>query len=228
MDHWRRDGQFLPWIKRFYIIWFLCSFPHNPITHAQIKHIWVYPVYILPDMADMATTETSKLEDIDIIICIRANFLGLYSVGSSWWSLDRSDTLEHCLICVSFNYFYMISVLKFIFTQEQTLFVRLKSFFFAVLTIGEVMFIPRSDKVSLKLGHRSHLLRHDRCTFPQFGLPLNSKMPVWLFSCMWYPSCRLSNNKVIGQFFTVFLDWPGCIIWWTVQGKVTIPSSTGG
>ena len=110
--------------------WFLCSFPHNPITHAQIKHIWVYPVYILPDMADMATTETSKLEDIDIIICIRANFLGLYSVGSSWWSLDRSDTLEHCLICVSFNYFYMISVLKFIFTQEQTLFVRLKSFFF--------------------------------------------------------------------------------------------------
>ena len=34
-------------------------------------------------MADTATTEASKLEDVDIIIRIRANFLGLYSIRSS-------------------------------------------------------------------------------------------------------------------------------------------------
>ena len=114
---------------------------------------------------------------------------------------------------------------------EQLLSVRLESFFFAVLTIGEVMFTPRSDKVSLELGHQSHLLRHDRrmvLFLSQFRLPLNSKMPVWLSSCMWYLSYRQSNNKVIGQFITIFLDWPGCIVSWTVQGKVTLPSSTGG
>ena len=45
---------------------------------------------------------------------------------------------------------------------------------------------------------------------------------------MWYLPCRLSNNKVIGRFIIVFQDWAGCIIWWTVQGKVTIQSSTAG
>ena len=78
------NDQFLLSIKRFYIVFsFLCSLPDRSITHAQIKHIWVYLVYIPLDMADTAATETPKLEDINIIICIRANFLGLYSIGNS-------------------------------------------------------------------------------------------------------------------------------------------------
>ena len=47
----------------------------------------------------------------------------------------------------------MITVLKSVFTIEQLLSVRLESiFFFAVLTIGEVM-SPQPPEVSLKLGH---------------------------------------------------------------------------
>ena len=59
------------------------SLPDDSITHAQIKHIWVYLVYITPGIADTATTETSKLEVINTTICIRANFLSLYGIGSS-------------------------------------------------------------------------------------------------------------------------------------------------
>ena len=68
-----------------YYFSFLSSLPDDSITHAQIKHIWVCLVYIpsYSDMADTATTETSKLEDIDTIIYICANFLGLYSISSS-------------------------------------------------------------------------------------------------------------------------------------------------
>ena len=78
MDHWWCNGQFLLWIKRFlHHFLFLCSFPDNSITPTQIKHIWVYLVYIPPNMADTAIAETSKLDDINIIICIRANFLDL-------------------------------------------------------------------------------------------------------------------------------------------------------
>ena len=124
----------------------------------------------------------------------------------------------------------MITVLKFWFTIEQLQSVRFRSiFFFAVLTIGEVMFPPLSDLVSLELEHRLHLLRHDRCMVlspSQVKLLLKLIMRVWLSSCMWYLSCRLSNNIVIGQFNTVFEDWSGCIIWWMVQGKAIIPPST--
>ena len=68
-------------------------------------------------MADTATAETSKLEDIVIIICIRANFLGL-TASAVLDRPDRSDTLEHCIICVSFI-LYMIPDLKFIFTHRM-------------------------------------------------------------------------------------------------------------
>ena len=54
-----------------FIIFCSLVLPDNSITHPQIKHIWVYLVY-------MATTETPKLEDIDIIICICAKFLALH------------------------------------------------------------------------------------------------------------------------------------------------------
>ena len=35
-------------------------------------------------MADTATTEASKLEDIDIIVFIRANFFRSSSIGIFW------------------------------------------------------------------------------------------------------------------------------------------------
>ena len=143
--------------------------------------------------------------------------------------LDRFDTLEHCLTCVSFV-FYMILSWNLYLPIELLFSVRLRSIlFFAVLTIGEVLFTPRSNLVSLELGRRLHLLRHDRRTVlftPQVTLLLNLIMPVWLSSCKWYSSCHLPNNKVIGQFLTVFEDWVGFIIWWTVQGTVIIPLST--
>ena len=37
-------------------------------------------LHIPPDTADMATTEASTLENVDIIICIGADSLALYSV----------------------------------------------------------------------------------------------------------------------------------------------------
>ena len=80
-DHWRCNDQFLLWIKRFYII---SNFFVLYLTTPQIEHIWVHLAYIPPDMANTTTTETSVLEDIDIIICIRANFLGLYNISSFW------------------------------------------------------------------------------------------------------------------------------------------------
>ena len=109
---------------------------------------------------------------------------------------------------------------------EWLLSVRLRSFFFAMLTIGQVLYISRSNTVSLGLRHPLHLLRHDRCTVlfsSQLRFLLNLIILVWLSSCMWYLSCRLSNNKVIGKFITIFEDWTACITWWMVQGKATIP-----
>ena len=57
------------------------SLSDNSITHTQVKHVWVsLSLHIPPDTADMATTEASTLENVDIIICIGADSLALYSV----------------------------------------------------------------------------------------------------------------------------------------------------
>ena len=50
---------------------------NNLITYPQIEHIWVYPLNALSNMDDTTTTEAAKSEDVDIVICIRANSLGL-------------------------------------------------------------------------------------------------------------------------------------------------------
>ena len=116
--------------------------------------------------------------------------------SASFDSLNRSDTLEHCLICVSFI-FYMIPVLKFVFTHRMATFCTSEILFFAMLTIGQVLYISRSNTVSLGLRHQLHLLRHDRCTVlfsSQLRFLLNLIILVWLSSCMWYLSCRLSNG----------------------------------
>ena len=100
----------------------------------------------------MATTEASKLEVINIIIYICAKFFGVQHM-QFLTSLGRSDTLEHCLICVSFI-FYMIPDLKFVCTCSiATLCAFGIHIFFTVLTIGEAMLAPQSNLVSLKLGH---------------------------------------------------------------------------
>ena len=109
--------QFLLWIKRFYIIpYFFCSLPDNLITHDQIKHIWVYLVYIPHRMAD------GYYRNVQVG---RRRHYYMYSYEFPWFiqylqllmDWDRSDTLEHCIICVSFI-FCMNLILTLAFTRR--------------------------------------------------------------------------------------------------------------
>ena len=43
------------------------------IIHFQIEYIWVYPLWILSDMADMTVKETSKLDNVHSVIYFHTN-----------------------------------------------------------------------------------------------------------------------------------------------------------
>ena len=63
---------------------------------------------------------------------------------------DRSDTLEHCIICVSFI-FCMNLILTLAFTRRIAVVCAFEiHFFFVVLTIREVLRIPWTNEVSLE------------------------------------------------------------------------------
>ena len=233
-DHWRCNGQFLLWIKRFDVIsdsLALClttrlltlRLSTSGYIFCTFRSIWLTRL-----LQKRPSWKRSTL--LYVFVRILLDFL---QHRQFLIRLDtRSDTSEHWITCVSFICLYDYHPEVCLHLQNNyCLWVWDPYIFFAELTIGEVLFTPRSNNVSLELGYRLHLLRHDRRTvlfLSQFRMLLNSIIPVWLSSCMCSLFFRLFNNKVIGRFIAVFEDWSGFIIWWTVQGTVTLPSTTAG
>ena len=104
MDHWRWNHQFLLWIKRFYNISHFFTLYLTTRLLTLRSSTSGYILYTFRPTSLTATAETSNLEDINIIICIRANFLYIASAGLH--RLHRFDTLEHWWICMPFILFY--------------------------------------------------------------------------------------------------------------------------
>ena len=70
-------------------------------------------------------------------------------------------------------------------------------------------------------------LKHDRCTlmFRSWFRDWLSSMLLWSSSCMWHRFCHFSIDGLTGHFTFNFQTWAGCIIWWAVQSRVTMPSA---
>ena len=102
------NGQFLLWIKRFYIIpdFFAPCLTTQVLLFRLSTYGYILYIYYIPlDNADMATTEAFKLEVINIIVYIRAIFFDVtvHAVFDKLWQVRCAGTLFN--LCVI--YFFL-------------------------------------------------------------------------------------------------------------------------